>query len=416
MDQTRLDWPLTQLTAAFDQYLLERGYASRTRERNRRYAHHLIAFAEGEGQAYPGFEELVAQYPQYLGVADPDAVLPESVRRRITFTRMLAEYRQYGCCQRRRYIAMTPIPARYLSTVEAYLTDLAHQEYRPATIRTRGYIKRFLSYLDAVGLRDWSDLTAQHLADYVAHQAQINSSTMAVTLANLRAFTRFLYLQALHPIDLSATIPRQRYLPTRIPSAWTRDDVEKLLGAVDRGNQVGKRDYAMLLLAARLGMRVSDIRALRLEHLQWETRRMVFTQTKTGREVSLPILPDVGEALIAYLQHGRPPTSAREVFVQHQPPFAPFASTNNLGGIIDAHSRRAGITLPVGKRHGFHALRHTLASLLLAEQTPLTTISEILGHLNVHSTRVYLGIDVTALRQCALDPEEVCHANHDANR
>jgi integrase len=182
------------------------------------------------------------------------------------------------------------------------------------------------------------------------------------------------------------------------------------LSIVDRSSAQGKRDYAILLLACRLGLRVGDIRTLRLEQLRWDEARIEITQAKTGQPLSLPISEELGRALIDYLRHGRPASAHREVFLRLIAPFEPFGANNNLYPLISQYRRRAGIALPPRCRGGLHSLRHTLASRLLEQQTPLETISDILGHQRSASTRIYTKIDLNTLRTVALDPEEVHHA------
>lgn len=122
--------------------------------------------------------------------------------------------------------------------------------------------------------------------------------------------------------------------------------------------------------------------------------------------MTYPLLDDIGWALIDYLQHGRPQTASPFVFVRHGAPFEQFGKHANLHHIITTYTRRAGIPVPRGP-HGMHSLRHTLASALLEQHTPLPVIADILGHLSTQSTQVYLHVDLGALRRCALDPEEV---------
>ena len=195
----------------------------------------------------------------------------------------------------------------------------------------------------------------------------------------------------------------------RIPSVWKGEDVDALLAAVDRSSPPGKRDYAILLLAARLGIRASDIRSLRFEHLLWDQARIEMTQTKTGEPLSLPLSEEIGHALIDYLRHGRPSSHHREIFLRANAPFEPFGHDNNLYHVITKYRRRANIDLPARSRCGLHSLRHTVASRLLLAGTPLETISGIMGHLSMETTRIYTKIDVEALRSVAIDLEEVPH-------
>ena len=226
-------------------------------------------------------------------------------------------------------------------------------------------------------------------------------------LTPVRTFLRFLHQAGLHPDDLSGAVPRLRsghY--ERLPSVWPADAVPRVLAAVDRGNPTGQRDYAILLLAARLGMRVGDIKALPLTALHWDTQTIEWVQQQTGRPMCLPLLADIGWALIDYLQHGRPATPVPEIFVRHRAPFEAFGPHAHRHTLVAKYIRRAEMPVPRGS-HGLHALRHGLASTLLEAETPLPVIAEILGHVSTPSTQVYLPVDSEALRRCALDPEEV---------
>ena len=180
--------------------------------------------------------------------------------------------------------------------------------------------------------------------------------------------------------------------------------------AVDRSSAKGKRDYAILLLACRLGLRAGDIRTLKLDQLHWEDSTIEVTQSKTGMPLSLPLTNEVGEALIDYLKSGRPQTAHREVFLKVNPPFDPFMGNTNLHHIVRYWRQLAGIRFRTPQKRGIHSLRHTLATRLLEKGTPFTTIAEILGHTSLESTRIYAKADVEALRSVALDPEEVNHA------
>lgn len=178
---------------------------------------------------------------------------------------------------------------------------------------------------------------------------------------------------------------------------------------LDRSSAKGKRDYAILLLACRLGLRAGDIRQLKLDQLHWADSTIEVTQSKTGVPLTLPLTAEVGEALIDYLKSGRPATAHREVFLKVKPPFDPFTANSNLHHIVAYWRRLGGIRFRTPQKRGMQSLRHTLATRLLQKGTPFPTIAEILGHTSLESTRIYAKADVEALRSVALDPEEVNH-------
>jgi integrase len=185
----------------------------------------------------------------------------------------------------------------------------------------------------------------------------------------------------------------------------TADEIEKVLSTVDRSNAAGKRNYAVLLLAARLGMRVSDIRTLRFDNINWNTCELCFVQEKTKNEIALPLSEEVGLAIIDYVKNGRPQSKSQNVFVSHHTPFNEFSTTYNFSKLLGKHLHKAGIKIPHGQKRGLHTLRHSLASNLLAEGTVLPVVSEVLGHSQTESTMTYLKVSISQLRQCSLEAE-----------
>lgn len=174
-----------------------------------------------------------------------------------------------------------------------------------------------------------------------------------------------------------------------------------ILDAIDFGNPCGKRNYAIVLLLARCGLRAGDIADLRFSDIDWETQTISRIQQKTGNVLGLPLFNDVGEAIIDYLKNSRPESNSDHVFIQHKPPFTHFGGSA-VGSMVNHLIWKAG--QKTGKRKcGSHALRHSLASRLLENDVPLPVISEILGHTNTKTTMEYLRIDVERLRACALE-------------
>ncbi len=207
---------------------------------------------------------------------------------------------------------------------------------------------------------------------------------------------------------MSLKVPKQaKYYYPPVPSVWKKEDVVRMLESIDRSSPVGKRDYAILLLAARLGIRVGDIKSLKLTDLNWATKTIEIRQDKTKNIATYPILGDIGWALIDYLKNGRHSSSSPYVFLRTYAPYEAFGKDANLHYIIVKYTRLSGIKVPRGKRYGMHSLRHSLASSLLESGTPLPVISEILGHLSSKSTGIYLHTGIKKLKMCAINPEEV---------
>jgi len=221
-------------------------------------------------------------------------------------------------------------------------------------------------------------------------------------------YLRFLHREGYLEHDLSDMLPRVK-APARksLPAIWTKQDVEKLLSCIDRDNPVGKRDYAAYIIAAELGLRVSDINNLRLDNLKWDSNTIEITQCKTGKLNVLPMTPAIGWALIDYLKHGRPECSEPYVFLTGKVPYTKLPATA-LVVALKRYRRRSGLF--IGRKAivaGMHSLRQSLAHRLLDKDIPLDMISEIMGHTHIDSTSPYLKIDIDGLRDCALSIEEV---------
>jgi len=406
--------PLSTLITEAEAFLRQQPYWSKTIQRVRCTWRALASFAQTDPDGATFSLDLVQRFlREQYGYPPADDLHPitPKLQVRLRAMRMLVDFALHGRWVYHSRTTPALLSPDHQRLLETFLADWSRRGASARTLRPcKVRLRQFFLYLQEHDLT-YRQLTPAVISAFLTTQLEFRQKTVQMITYYLRTLLRFLYLQEYLPADLSGDVPHVRVIhQRRIPSTWRAEDVTRLLAAVDRGNPTGKRDYAILVLVTRLGLRVGDIRELRLEHFHWETHQLVFPQAKTGQVVSLPLLDEIGWAVIDYLQHGRPQTEARQVFVRHKAPFGPFGPNNNLYHLIDGYRQRAGIALPTEQRHGLHSLRHTLASALLEQQTPLSTIAAILGHLDSSSTKVYLKVDLAHLRQCALDPEEVLHA------
>jgi site-specific recombinase XerD len=298
----------------------------------------------------------------------------------------------------------------YAYAVPGYLEFLRkHRGVSNKTISKRAFqLARFTNYLERAGVVAWKDVQATVLREFLSTQLTERSPLTRLSYAStLRTFHRWAFISGILEQDLSpaATAVRQ-YRLAGIPDVLTDDEVTELLRAVDRSTTIGKRDYAVLLLAARYGMRPSDIRQLCLDHIQWRDRQIALQQSKTGRPLRLPLLQDVSDALIDYLRNSRPKTECRNIFVRHVAPYEPFAPNNNLPTIFRAALQRARLGHRDGRK-GLYLLRHTVATRMLSAGSSLKTIGDVLGHVCLDSTLIYTKVDLGNLKTVALSMEEV---------
>jgi len=249
------------------------------------------------------------------------------------------------------------------------------------------------------------NISEQDILSFVSTQTNNNINVVS----SLRVFFRYAYEERLLKKDLSYVLANYKWIKReKLPSFYTAEEVKRIESSVSRSSEVGKRNYAVLLLATRLGLRASDIASRSFTSLDWENSLIVLKQYKTGKEIELPLLAEIGEAIINYLKFGRPKSSSPNVFLSARAPYRAMTGesvSSVVGHIIDT----SGIS--IGQRkHGPHSMRHSLASRLLEHSVPLPVISESLGHEKTETTMAYLRIDIKALRKCALDVPAVDRA------
>ena len=402
------------------------GYSRRSRNRYRAIWEHLIEFSERNELGDEFSEDLATRFLKEYRVGDEEGERTGQGWRKHTVwgVSVLADFAETGRIERAfadvEAIHLIPAMQNTLRDYVQYCKDRLH--LRPGTLHGRTTeLTIFLDFLHSRKARTLDQIQALDLSEFISCRADIplgkirrdhwlQPKTVARIVSDMRSFLRFLTMRGILPKDLSTELPKIRVpRDATIPSVWEQELVRRLLETVDRSSAKGKRDYAILLMACRLGLRVGDIRTLKLDQLHWEDSTIEVTQSKTDGPLRLPLTNEVGEALIDYLKSGRPQTAHREVFLKANPPFDPFKGTN-LHHIVTYWRLLGGIRFRTAQKRGIHSLRHTLATQLLEKGTPFTTIAEILGHTSLESTRIYAKANVEALRSVALDPEGMNHA------
>jgi site-specific recombinase XerD len=318
---------------------------------------------------------------------------------------MLDDFAIHGAVLRRYSRTVDKLSAEQADVLARFQAWLRDSGCAASTVRSYGTVAgEFLAFTDARG--GLAGLDAWVIDAFVATLAGYQAKTVEHKLCAVRSLLRFAARESLAgPVVLEAVPAAKSTRQARVPSVWDPADVRKILQAIDRGNPCGKRDYAVILLITRLGVRGVDVKRLRFADLDWPGNRLSVVQVKTGHRVQLPLLKDVGWAIIDYIQHGRPRSDCPQVFLRHTAPIGPFSDQDHLHQILAKHARAAHVPLGEQRRHGMHSLRHTLATRLLEDGTPVEQIADILGHQQVVSTGVYLKSSLRLLAQCALDPD-----------
>lgn len=262
----------------------------------------------------------------------------------------------------------------------------------------RLYLNGFLNHLTSKGITTMDEISEYHVMKYIG--TYTGSSKLNVVSA-LRVLFRYWNESKAYCSDIADALSSYKMTKEeKLPSAYTETEVRQIELSINRSSGVGKRNYAMVLLATRLGLRASDIAGLTYENLDWDRNTIRLAMYKTKKDIELPLVADVGNAIIDYLKYGRRDNTSRNVFISTRAPYR-AATKAMVCSAIRREIEQSGIDTQ-GKHHGPHSLRHSLATTLLKDNTTIPVISEVLGHRNTTTTMKYLRVDLSSLLQSAL--------------
>jgi site-specific recombinase XerD len=275
---------------------------------------------------------------------------------------------------------------------------LNHRGVKESTLKI--YDRLIPALLETVG-GNATRMDARTLRSFFSAQTRNLSQGSAGNVANaVRMFVRYLIAEGISAPGLDSALPTAAsWRGTSLPRSLPSSDVDRVIAACDVSTKEGLRDRAIILLLVRLGLRASDVCGLRLEDLDW-SQASIRVSGKGRRDAQMPLTQEIGDAVLAYLQSGRPPTKSASLFVRHTPPIRPFASSSAISGIAAAAIHRTGIQSPC---RGSHVLRHSAATTMLRSGVSLQEIGTVLRHRSLHTTLHYAKVD-TALLQLVVHP------------
>lgn len=264
----------------------------------------------------------------------------------------------------------------------------------------KSWARRFLEAQFGDGEVEFAVLKPPKVIEFVKSQTgRIGQKACKLMTTVLRSFFQFLRYREYIDLDLAATVPAvASWTMTTIPKALPSDQLERLLKACTRESATGRRDYAIILLMARLGLRPGEVAFLTLDDIDWELG-CITVRGKGGHLAKLPLPIDVGEALVDYLQNGRPKTSIRKFFLSAQAPIHGFSCNRRISMLVGEALEKAGID---AQRKGAHQLRHALATGMLQRGASLREIGEVLRHRDLQSSAIYAKVDLKSLREVAM--------------
>jgi site-specific recombinase XerD len=391
-----LEGPLSAHIAGFAKWARDEGYALYSRQRQVLLA---ACFSRWLGQesVSPGRVTFghVLRYlrsrARHLKICRGDAA---ALRQFIDFLR------RQGVIPAERIRSHQPPVEQVVQEFERYLLN-ERALVQTTAVHYASFVRGFLANRFCRGPIKLSQLCAGDVVRFVQRQARRLHLKQAKLLTTaLRSFLHYLRYRGEILHDLSGAVPTvANWSMTSIPRAIPPDLVRRLLASINRHSALGRRDYAILLLLARLGLRGGEVARIELEDIDWNAGS-VSVRRKGGQHDVLPLPADVGAAITAYLRMGRPPnSSSRRVFLRCRAPFRGFQGPVAIASLVRHNLARAGIHAPTW---GAHQFRHGLATDMLRHGASLTEIGEVLGHRSPETTRIYTKVDLNALRPLAL--------------
>ena len=303
------------------------------------------------------------------------------------------------------------IPAEIVSARPLTQTERCWRAYEHHLREARGlaqativnyvpFVRNFLIDRFGDGAVTLSHLSALDVVRFVQRQApRLHPKRAKLLTCTLRSFLQYVRYRGKAKFDLAAAVPVvANWSMSSIPRAIAADQVRQLLASIDRRTAMGLRDYAILLLFARLGLRSGEVVSLEFNDIDWNSGQL-RVHGKSGERNELPLSTEVGEAIASYLRRGRPQCASRRVFLRAIAPIRGFVGSSGVGSIVRHRLQRAGIDAPTC---GAHQFRHGLATDLLRQGASLGEIGELLGHHSPETTKIYTKVDLDALRTLAL--------------
>ncbi len=299
----------------------------------------------------------------------------------------------------------TIIPNDFKNDIEIYENWLASMNCSQNTIYTRiGRMKPFLQYLSKSGCKTLETFTVDMLIEFIAalgtRYSSAGKSNILYTLRNYFSCPSIIEQIHFDPLPFLTNMHTNKH--DRLESCYTPEEIRRVLGSVDRSSGQGKMLYLMMLFACVYGLRICDIRTLKISSIDWEKRCIRLNQRKTKRYLELPVTQNVCLALLDYIKNARPQVEDAHLFIKQRLPHTPYSEHDHFSDKIRTYFKKAGVNIE-RKHAGLHSMRHSLASSMMCDGVPINEIATVLGHTSIQATTRYVWIDFSHLKIAALE-------------
>ena len=268
---------------------------------------------------------------------------------------------------------------------------------------TQSVVRRFLLSLADSGISHISQVQAGHIQAFLSNISKLRAKSMDHVVSSLRKLDRYLIDSEMSGLPYAGLLMAPRARERKIYPCMPPDDLNLIIGSIDRSTAIGKRDYAILLLAASSGMRVGDIANFKLSDIDWRASEIRITQGKTQIPLNLPLQKGVGAALADYILNGRPESKYPQIFLRNLAPYQSFRDGVSVACVLRRRMKAAGVSHTLGDGKTMHGIRRMFGTQMTMEGVPVATVAQILGHQNTDATRPYISLDIEGLRECALE-------------
>lgn len=315
---------------------------------------------------------------------------------------MLNDFIAFNSVSRQKYSTVSSFAESYSVGFTSFLEYLTRLNFSDFSIKCcRSHSLRFHDFLINNGVNDFSELNSEIVRAYCNTLSDYSTTTSSQMARELKKLFAYLKIHEYISEDLSSSVPNFRNTRgEKLPDRFTAEEIEKIIRAIDKNNPMGKRDYAIVLIAVRLGLRNGDVTRLKFSSLDWSKKEIHIVQQKTGVPLTLPLPDDVGWAIIDYIRNRRPDSDCEYVFIGHNPPYKQLTVYTNFVAI---YMRKAGLYIEPKRKLGMHTLRKSLATAMLENNVPVNVIAQTLGHSDLNSVGNYIRISTKLLKKCAME-------------
>lgn len=398
---------IRDLMCSTEQCLLDKGYQKSTLGVYKATWNRYLVFSASESYDQKSAELFLLQYFG-VDVNSSEQRLDTRMRHALRHMNALDEFRKTGDIQRKKMRNQIKYDENRFNLFFAdYLAYCRQQKYSASWFsNTYAALRIFLLANDRSGVTSVEKIdetSIQAFSDDITECLNICQNVRRARIKQVASYLQWLYDHGFIQRNLVHLLPNIKRTPPALPQVWSENEIQRILSIIDTANPVGKRNYAIFLLLARTGLRISDVVGLKFSSFDWKSNCISTVQLKTGNPLSIPLSKEIGVAIISYLKYGRPTSDSEIVFLSQNAPFQPLNEHNNFHAEMRKYMRRAGIDFE-GKRHsGVHTLRSSFATNMLKNGASLENISQILGHSDINVTGTYLRVDIEQLRICCLD-------------